>query len=391
MTWIQVLNEAWRGVTAHRLRATLSGAGIVFGIATVVAALAVAEGARRRAYADAAALGVDNAFLRSRPPATGFPPAPRFMPADVELLARDVAAAHVAAARRVRGQIDAGSRAAPAGIAGVTPHWRRVAGLELAAGRWLTTDDLAGQRRVIVLAPALAATLGDLAVGSVVRWRDSWFTVVGILGPARLADGQASAYVPLTVLAAPLGPADAGRGAQEIALRARATHDIEAAAAAAGRALARGGHPAGSFDVVVPRALLRAKLESQRTFDWVLFGVGGLALVISGIGIMNIMLAGVAERTAEIGVRRAAGARRRDVLAQFAAEAALLCVAGGLLGIPLGAVLAALIAAGAGWPVAVAPSAVALSLLLATAVGMAFGTYPARRAAMLDPVDALRG
>ncbi|HEX6324047.1 MAG TPA: ABC transporter permease [Vicinamibacterales bacterium] len=388
-----MVREAWRGLAAYRMRASLSAAGIVVGVATVVAALAVAEGARRRAYDEASALGVDNAFLRSRPPAPGYPPAPRFRPADVDLLARELAGTQVAAARRVRGQVEYLAGASAVTIAGVTPRWLGIAGLEIAAGRWITGDDLAGQRRVIVLAPGLAATLGagEPAVGSVIRWRDTWFTVVGILNPGRLADGQASAYVPLTVLDAPLGAADDGRGAQEIALRARAGDDVEAAAAAAARALTRRGHPAETFEAVVPRALLRARLESQRTFDWVLFGVGALALAVSGVGIMNIMLASVAERTAEIGVRRAAGARRRDVLAQFAAEAALLCAAGGVLGIPLGALFAAVIAAGAGWPVAIAPSAAALSLLLATAVGMAFGTYPARRAAMLDPVEALRG
>lgn len=392
MTWTEVLREAWRGLAAHRLRATLSSAGIVFGVATVVAALAIAEGARRRAHEEAAALGVDNAFLQSRAPAPGYPPSPRFIPADLETLARELPSTRVAAARRARGQLECGGRTVSASIAGVTPRWRDVAGLDLTAGRWLTDADLAARRRVMVLAPALAASLaGDSAIlGSAVRWRGAWFIVVGILSPARRAEGPASAYVPLTAADMPLGADDDGRGAQEIAIRVTAGGAIDGAAAAAARLLARRGHPADTFDAVVPRALLRAKLEAQRTFDWVLFGVGGLALVISGLGIMNIMLASVAERTAEIGVRRAAGARRRDVLAQFAAEAALLCLAGGLAGIPLGAALAALIAAGANWPVAIAPASVGLALLLAATVGMAFGTYPAHRAAMLDPVEALR-
>jgi len=391
VTWRAVLVAAWQALAAHRLRAGLSGAGIVFGVATVIAAMAVAEGARRRAHEDASALGVDNAFIRSRAPAPGYAPLPRFSPSDVEQIARAIDAADVAAARRVRGDIDLGPRRVAAAIAGVTSAWIDVAGLAITDGRWLSPADVAEQRRVIVLAPALAASLGGITPGDGVRWGGRWFTVIGICAPLRQVDGQASAYIPLTTADDRLSVDDDGRGAQEIALRVRGGAGVETAARDAVRVLSRRGHPPAGYDVVVPLALMRARVEAQRTFDWVLFGIGAIALAISGIGIMNIMLASVAERTSEIGVRRAAGARRRDVLAQFAAEAGLLCVAGGVAGVPLGALLAALIAAGAGWPVAIAPSAVVIALLLAATVGMAFGTWPARRAAMLDPVDALRG
>jgi ABC-type antimicrobial peptide transport system permease subunit len=131
-------------------------------------------------------------------------------------------------------------------------------------------------------------------------------------------------------------------------------------------------------------------VRAQRTFNLVLFVVGALALAIGGAGIMNILLASVAERTHEIGVRRAVGARARDVLAQFAAEAVLLCLAGAAAGVPAGAALAAAIALVAGWPVALSGGAILLALTLALVVGLAAGPHPARVAARLDPVDALR-
>ena len=140
----------------------------------------------------------------------------------------------------------------------------------------------------------------------------------------------------------------------------------------------------------MPRELLQARLRAQRTFNGVLAGIGALALLISGVGIMNIMLASVAARVQEIGVRRAFGARRNEIIAQFAIEAATLCVAGGAAGLPLGVLLSWVVAIAAGWPVSVSPFAVMAALVLATGVGLLFGVYPARVAAAVDPIEALR-
>jgi putative ABC transport system permease protein len=142
--------------------------------------------------------------------------------------------------------------------------------------------------------------------------------------------------------------------------------------------------------VVVPRELLRARLRAQRSFNAVVIGIGLLALLISGVGIMNIMLASVTERTPEIGVRRAFGARREEIVAQFACESALLCIIGGFAGLPLGVAFTGAVALFAGWPVTFTAGSALLAVMLAAATGLAFGIYPAWVAARVQPIDALR-
>lgn len=407
MTLQDLVGHAAASLLAHRLRATLSAIGVVFGVATVMTALAIGEGARHRALEEIASLGIDNVIVRAIKRQAAGPVAehaPELRLADAVSLRRAVPdAVAVGALRTSRSEIRTGTRRAPAAVAGVTREWIHVAEARVRAGRWLVERDQEERRRVAILGAELARVLYGSTdpLGDRVYAAGEWYRVIGVLlsvdrGASRVGAEAIDrcVIVPLGALDVSLGAADSVDRVAEIVLRVAGGHDVERAGEAAGRLLDR-RHPrvpgaAKAYEIVVPRELLRARLRAQRTFNAVLLAVGALALLISGIGVMNIMLASVAERTQEIGVRRACGARRRDIVLQFAVESSLLCGAGGVAGLMLGAAFAWAVATAAGWPVALSVSGIAMALALASATGLAFGTYPACLAARLDPVDALR-
>jgi putative ABC transport system permease protein len=404
MTPADLFQEAIAALNGHRLRATLSALGIIVGIATVIAALAIGEGARRAAYDDIGRLGIDNVFVRAvaRPVEKGRPAAaPALTVRDLsDLTAQVPQVIGSAAIRSVRAEAVAAGRHDQAHLIGATPGWRAIGRPVLTAGRWISPVDVSARHRVAIVGDDLARVLfpDESPVGRRVFVAGTWFDIVGVSSPRAKAkpssaiqaiDIGRAVFVPITAMDASLGAGDRIDVVEEIALQAESAAVVEAVAQRARRILQR-RHDAASFEIVVPRELLNARLRAQRTFDGVLIGIGSLALLISGVGIMNIMLASVIERTQEIGVRRAFGARRRDVVVQFALEAGALCLIGGGLGVPTGAVLAAIVAWSVGWPIAISPAAVALALALAAGTGLAFSVYPARQAAGIDPAEALR-
>jgi putative ABC transport system permease protein len=175
----------------------------------------------------------------------------------------------------------------------------------------------------------------------------------------------------------------------ELAIRVASADQVTAAAEVV-KSLVERSRERGSFEVVVPREILRQRERTQRIFNAVIGAVAAISLVVGGIGILNIMLASVAERTREVGVRRALGATRKDIAAQFLVESSLLTSAGGFLGAVLGVVGALLIQRLAEWPTALSPLMLLLALVMAVLVGVGFGFYPAYRAAQLQPMEALR-
>ena len=402
----ELVAHAIAALLMHRLRASLSALGIVLGIATVIAALAIGEGARRQALDEIGALGVDNVFLRSTagaPPARSRqrPDAPVLSLRDMSLIAATLDRVSGVAGARVARTGPAGPFAREeASFAGVSAAWAGIMNLTVARGRWLSDDDAAARRRVGVIGAGLARALfgGSDPLGARVRVASSWFVVVGVLAPvdargrsavAGAVDADRSLLVPLPSMDLSLGAGDRLDRLHEIAIRVDAASEVEAASLAI-EALAARAHRDGGYEIIVPRQLLAARLRARRTFDVVLGAVGCIALLISGVGIMNIMLASVAERTHEIGVRRAVGARRSDVVAQFTAEASILCLAGAGAGVPLGVIMAVSVAALGGWPIGVSWWSVVLAIALAGATGLAFGLYPARVAGGVSPVEALR-
>lgn len=402
-----VIEEAVGALLADRLRSVLAVIGIVVGVATVVTALAIGEGARRDALAEIGSLGLDNVFVHAvaSPPRTGGARqamAPLLSLADVRAVTDALpAGTAISAMRLARVDASAGERHAPAALAGVTASWQRIAEPELSAGRWLTPADERSHRRVAIVGGTLARELfaGATPIGARVHAGGDWYAIVGVLRERSAAtprpalqrlDVDRAVLVPLGAMLTSLGLGDRPDRVQEIGVRAAGADDVEPTARSIAALFGRRHPGVAVFELVVPKELLQARLKTERTFSIVLVAVGILALTISGVGVMNIMLANVAVRIGEIGVRRAFGARHGDILAQFTIEALALCVAGGAVGVPLGAVLSALVAVAAGWPVSMSPAASGLALLMSAAVGLVFGVYPARMAARIAPIDALR-
>jgi len=398
--WLVLLRLGVRSLKLHKLRSSLSILGVVFGVAAVVAMSSVGEGARRETLAQIASLGIDTVTVRPRPPEPGEKTPAALPAAAAASLGRVVPAVRAVAPVRVAAlQADAGGRRADVIVIGTTPAYREATRLELAAGRFLADVDETDRKRVAVLGASAARALFPLGspVGETVRLGGDWYQVVGVLEGRASPRGRGSAIrgrdLNRSVLV-PLPALDRGAdrrpdGVDEIVFRVAAP---EAVVPGAGVALAlvrraTGGEP---VEVIVPREILRQRERTQRVFNVVTGAVAAISLLVGGIGIMNIMLASVAERTREVGVRRALGARRRDVAAQFLVESSLLTVTGGLLGSALGLVGSALIQFFAGWPTAVHPLMLVAALVVALAVGIGFGFYPAWHAAGLDPVEALR-
>jgi putative ABC transport system permease protein len=395
-----LLRLGLRGLLLHKLRSTLSILGIVFGVGAVVAMSSVGEGARREALAQIGALGIDSVTLRARPPVPPQAPAPGIRLRDAEAVGQVVPnLLAVAPVRQASVEAEAGSRLAPATLVGTIPAYREAAQLSLAAGRFLGLLDLREAKRVAVLGASLARDLypfGD-GLGQSVRVGGDWFQVVGILeararpggkaGPIRLLDVNRALFVPLPALDRGTDPRP--DGIEEIVMRVDDARQVLAVAEAA-RAVVKRSSGQAAFEVIVPREILRQKERTQRIFNVVTGAVAAISLLVGGIGIMNTMLASVAERTGEVGIRRALGATRRDIAAQFLVESSLLTSAGGLLGASLGILGSLLIQRLADWPTALSPFMLGAALLVAILVGIGFGFYPAWLAAQLEPLEALR-
>jgi putative ABC transport system permease protein len=285
---------------------------------------------------------------------------------------------------------------------GVSHRQAALSGLAVAEGRFLDPLDETTHAQVCVLGAGLRRDLfgQEPALGRTVKVNDLWLEVVGVLGPGgasaesfqgvHVGSPDRELYLPVTTAQRKLERDALASPLDELVVQLAPGTDPAEAGAMVAALVERLHGGAEDWELVVPEALLAQSRRTQRLFDLVMGCIAGISLLVGGIGIMNIMLASVLERTREIGVRRAVGARRRDLLQQFLVESFALSAAGGLVGVLTGVAIARAVALFAGWTTTVTAVSVLLASGVAVAVGLASGVYPAMRAASLDPIEALR-
>ena len=412
----------------HKLRSALTMLGIVFGVGSVIAMLSVGEGASREARRQIRLLGSNNVLLESRRPEAASREDEEEN-VDFGLTYDDLerarltlpSVARVVPAKTIPATGRLGDAEAELRLVGTTADWFELVPRELLAGRVLSPRDVEARSDVVVLTEAGARKLlaGTATVGNRVTIGQGSYEVVGVLrtgggdGDASAAGGAVTAggggvptpdrdvdaYVPLSVARARFGDmvirfANGGYTRErvelhQVILEVADMDDVPATAEALARTLDP-HHPRGDYAMTVPLELLRQAQRTKRTFNVVLGSIAGISLLVGGIGIMNIMLASVTERTREIGVRRAIGARRSQIVGQFLIETLVLTGVGGLVGTTLGAAVPVAISWYADMPTETLPWMLALAVGISVLVGVTFGLYPAVRAANLDPIQALR-
>ena len=399
---------ALRALRVNKLRSALTMLGIIIGVGAVIAMMAIGSGARARIAEQIRSIGSNVIIVLSGSTTSGgirlgHGTLLTLTEDDATAIAREVAAVE-AASPTMRGtaQVVFGNQNWSTVIQGATPEYLVVREWPVVSGRDITSQDVDGAAKVALLGQTVAENIfGDSdPLGEIIRIKKIPFTVVGLLAAkGQSAFGQDQddiVVIPLsTAKRKVLGVSQANaRSVGAILIRARAPEVIPEAVEQM-TVLLRQRHrlQSGQDDDFTVRNLsevFAAQEESARTMSLLLGAIASVSLLVGGIGIMNIMLVSVTERTREIGIRMAVGARERDILSQFLIEAVTLALIGGIVGIGLGVGGSALLSFFAEWETVIAPAAIGLAFVFSSAIGVFFGYYPARKAASLDPIEALR-
>jgi putative ABC transport system permease protein len=390
-------------LTRNRMRSALTVLGIVIGVAAVIATLAIGQGARAAVQAQIRALGANvltvlPGTVTAGGARSGMGSITTMTPEDAAAIKQECPAVElVAPTVRTAAQVVAGANNWSTQVQGTTADYPLVRQWPVESGVFITDSDVRGAAKVCVLGSNVAQQLfgGADPIGQTVRLKEIPFRVVGVLtskgGQGFGGNQDDIVIVPLTtaqrklmgityvnsINCSAVSEAAVTEAVSQITDLMRQRHRI------------RPGDN-DDFFIFTQLEIASSAEATSKVMTLLLASIAAVSLLVGGIGIMNIMLVSVTERTREIGIRRAIGARRRDILLQFLAEAAFLSLAGGALGVMLGMVSASLVSSLARWPTMIEPTAVAMAFGFASMVGLFFGFYPARRASRLDPIEALR-
>ena len=409
----------------HRLRSTLTMLGIIFGVSSVVAMLAIGEGASRDAQEKISQLGSRNIIIKTIPPPEDkssvgqqqtlkeygltYDDAERFRGAipNVRVLVPNRRISEQALYRNKRISIE---------VIGTVPWYTEITSLRLKYGRFITSIDTHYKQAVCVIDEFVRKELFvfDDPLGQNVKIGGDYYRVIGITTAQKTdaeaelqgqkKNGSAGAnmgkiYIPLTTARTRFGEMSIQIGTsgatlervelQEIIVQSQNIDQVLSTRRSVQTILSR-FHKKNDYEIVVPLELMQRAKDVQRIFTIVLGSIAAISLLVGGIGIMNIMMATVSERTREIGIRRALGARKRDIIMQFLSETLILTLCGGILGMAVGALIPAMVTYFGQMRTVITLSSLVMAFGISAAVGIAFGIYPAYRAANMDPIESLR-
>lgn len=403
------IQRALRSLFLHLLRSFLSTLGVAAAVAAVIAMLSIGEGAKQESLEQIEQLGANSLIIR-RSILSQDLRRQALEQQSLGLTLEDAAAigrhlpfpAFIAPLKEIEGTVRGSHKQISPEILAVTRAFGEMKGLQMEEGRFICTRDQKEKKRVCVLGKEIAKELGKggHAGGSLVL-RDDNYEIIGVLKSTQWKEGRnqlitarnldRTLFIPLGSEASIAGVPGYEKGAiSEIILGLANPKDMEPASRFVKMMLDKLHGNFEDFQIVKPIELIQQAYRTQRTFNWILGGIAGISQLVGGIGVMNIMLATVSERTREIGIRRALGATRRNILFQFLLETVVLTLIGAFLGVFFGIGLSYFIAQAAGWNTIVTLWSIFLAMAAAVAAGLGSGLYPAYKASLMNPVQALR-
>lgn len=410
MEYQENIRLAIRGLIDHKFRSFLTMLGIIFGVASVITMLSIGEGAKRQAIAKYQDLGVNNIIVREKKLSdeeleevrAKFSPGLSLQDASVikEIVPGVI---RTASQSEINSEAKYTDKSVKSTIIGITPDYAEMLNYKTAKGNFITDDHNKRALKVCVLGAGVANTLfrNEDPIGKMIKVEDQWLEVVGVLksktlftetvGELAARDLNTDVYVPLATFLSRFSHENILTSQiQQITIQVESSNRLEEDSKLIDGILKRHHFNNEDYNIVVPYELLQQEEKERQIYNFLLGAIAAISLLVGGIGIMNIMLATVMERTREIGIRRAIGARKSDIMSQFVTEAVAISITGGIIGVILGVSLSLTVSLFTDITTYIQPYSIFIAFGFSVLVGISFGYLPAKNAANLKPIDSIR-